>query len=354
MNDRKLREFRRAIKRTWGEARARLAGERFYCAALSGLSDYNISINCDMTVSCNCQDYDSRSVIGDLSRDPLEVIFAVPRAAEFRRRLAGGRFAIDTCLGCVDLRRASRDEAERRISEFAIPKRGIMVENTVLCNLSCGACVRDVLLQTRSRKILELEDIRNIAAMLQRQGIETLYYFKFGEPFLSPRIKEELQIIRSANPGLKIVISTNGGLLDSDPKRDAALMADHIFFSIDGPDTATLRKYQTGGCFETAYGNMKDLVLYRAGRSSPRPVIEWKYVLFNWNDRRGMIRRSLELAREAGVDAISFWPTRSPRRGISWRYHLLPHFKRLGEANWKGREVRLAADDRAGPAAKNF
>ena len=258
MNYRKLLGFRRALKRAWVEARARLAGDRFYCAALSGLSDYNISINCDMTVSCNCQDYDARSVIGDLSRDTLEDIFAGPRAAWFRRRLADGRFPIDTCLGCSERRRAPRAEAERHVAEFAIPKRGIMVENTVLCNLSCGSCVRNVLMQTRSQKTLELEDIRKISDLLQRQGIETLYYFKFGEPFLSPRIDEELRIIRGANPGLKIVISTNGGPLDSDRKRDAALMADHIFFSIDGPDTATLGKYQAGGSFETAYGNMKD------------------------------------------------------------------------------------------------
>jgi MoaA/NifB/PqqE/SkfB family radical SAM enzyme len=292
-------------------------------------------------VSCNCQDYDARSVIGDLSRDTLEAVFAGPRASWFRRRLADGRFPIDTCLGCSELRRAPRAEAERHVAEFAIPKRGIMVENTVLCNLSCGSCVRKVLMQTRSQKTLELEDIRKISDLLQRQGIETLYYFKFGEPFLSPRIDEELRLIRSANPGLKIVISTNGGPLDSDRKRDAALVADHIFFSIDGPDTATLRKYQGGGNFETAYGNMKDLAMYRASRRSVRPLIEWKYVLFNWNDRRGMIRRAVELAREAGADAISFWPTRRPRRGISWRFYLFPHFKKLGVANWKGREVRL-------------
>jgi hypothetical protein len=344
MNFRKLLGFRQKLKHRWVEARARLAGDRFYCAALSGLSDYNISINCDMTVSCNCQDYDARSVIGDLSRDTLEAVFAGPRATWFRRRLADGRFPIATCLGCSELRRAPRAEAERHVAEFGVPKRGIMVENTVLCNLSCGACVRKVLMQTRSQKTLELDDVRKISDLIRRHAIESLYYFKFGEPFLSPRVDEELRIIRGANPGLKIVISTNGGPLDTDRKRDAALMADHIFFSIDGPDTATLRKYQAGGSFEAAYENMKALALYRAGRHSSRPVIEWKYVLFNWNDRRAMIRRAVELAREAEVDAISFWPTRRPRRGISWRYYLLPHFKKLGAANWKGREVRLKSD----------
>jgi len=40
-------------------------GNAYYCKALSGLSSYNICINCDLTVSCNCQDYDGSGQIGE-------------------------------------------------------------------------------------------------------------------------------------------------------------------------------------------------------------------------------------------------------------------------------------------------
>ena len=71
-----------------------------------------------------------------------------------------------------------------------------------------------------------------------------------------------------------------------------------------------------------------------------QPILEWKYLLFNWNDRRETIERAIELAKEAGVDAISFWPTSNPFWGISWRYRLglLNH---VGVKSWKGREVDL-------------
>jgi len=45
---------------------ARLRGQRFACRALAGESDYNLTINCDETVSCNCQDYNGSGHIGDL------------------------------------------------------------------------------------------------------------------------------------------------------------------------------------------------------------------------------------------------------------------------------------------------
>lgn len=44
----------------------------FYCNALLGQSTYNICINCDMTVSCNCQDYDGSGHVGDLRTHTFE------------------------------------------------------------------------------------------------------------------------------------------------------------------------------------------------------------------------------------------------------------------------------------------
>jgi hypothetical protein len=73
-----------------------------------------------------------------------------------------------------------------------------------------------------------------------------------------------------------------------------------------------------------------------------RPILEWKYLLFNWNDRRWMIERAIEMAREAGMDAISFWPTNNPFYGWSYRYRL-GMLNDVGVGCWKGREVDLRA-----------
>jgi MoaA/NifB/PqqE/SkfB family radical SAM enzyme len=147
-------------------------------------------------------------------------------------------------------------------------------------------------------------------------------------------------VLRQKNPDCRIVISTNGIVLNTDAKREAAMSASHLFFSIAGVDDAMLKKYEHLGSFEKAYGNMKALVEYRNARGLSKPLIEWKYLLFNWNDRRRTIERAIEMAREAGVDAIAFWPTNNPYYGFSWRYRL-GMLNDIGVKSWKGREVQL-------------
>jgi len=94
----KLRRFnwiisdllRKALKRYF-EWSARLKGQRFYCRALGGESDYNLTINCDLTVSCNCQDYDGSGHIGNLNKNSFKEVFFGPVARRFREELAKGK-----------------------------------------------------------------------------------------------------------------------------------------------------------------------------------------------------------------------------------------------------------------------
>src|SRR5271165_5607722 len=88
--------LRRGLK-VWFEAKARLRGQAFYCAALHGQSDYNITINSDLTVSCNCQDYDGSGHLGDLKQTSFENVFHGPVAKSFREHLAQGKLPIKAC-----------------------------------------------------------------------------------------------------------------------------------------------------------------------------------------------------------------------------------------------------------------
>ena len=65
---------------------------------------------------------------------------------------------------------------------------------------------------------------------MQRLGMRQLFYLNLGEPFLSPTIGQELPMLRKKNPDCRIVTSTNGVLLNTDAKREAALNFSHIFF----------------------------------------------------------------------------------------------------------------------------
>ena len=336
-----VRTVLRILVKWFLQSRAFLTGRRFCCNALAGKSSYDISINSDLSVSCNCRDLDGAGHLGSLRQNTFAEVFAGATATAFRRKLAAGRLPILTCASCPELRLASPQEARHEETNFQLPARGIMAENTNLCNYHCVTCSRDKLVAARQVASWSTDDLKKVAATLREHRIETLSFFNLGEPFSDKQVFAQIQTICAENPSLKIYCSTNGTLLNTDEKRDAALMLYWIYFSIDGPDTRIMNKYQRGGKFETAYANMRRFVEYRDQRSGKSPIIEWKYVLFNWNDQPEMIQRAIQLAKEAKVDIISFWPTRSPIYGISWRYYLSPFWKNLGQRSWKGREIIL-------------
>jgi len=316
-------------------------GMRYYCGALSGDSPYNISVNCDLTVSCNCSDVFGRGQLGDLRVESFQEIFSGKKADSFRRSLAAGRLPIINCVLCSDLRRTRTSDARRYIAEYRLPSKGILVENTVRCNLECLSCRREEVAENRKGYSMSLDDVELVSRRLSELNIRRIHYFNQGEPFISENIKKEVQIIREHNPTAEIITSTNGILINTDEKREAALLFDHIYFSIHGPDQETACRYQRGCDFDKAYINMKTVAGLRDTRRLAKPIIEWKYVLFRWNDRQHLIEKALFLAKDSGVNIISFWPTITPLFGFSYRYYVGGYIRRLGKASWKGREVNL-------------
>jgi hypothetical protein len=359
-----LSDYLRKGIRRYMEWSARLKGQRFYCRSLGGESEYNLTINCDLTVSCSCQDYDGSGHLGDLNNNSFQQVFFGPVARRFREDLAKGKLPIMTCARCGDLQRVPKSqsravtgvpggparpagEAEPDLDRqiFAGPKprlphRGMLLENTVRCNIDCIGCDRQSAARIRTTTQMDLAKLSRMADLVHELGLEQLFYLNLGEPFLSPNIGQELPLLRQKNPDCRIQISTNGIVLNTDAKREAALSASHICFSIAGVNDAMLKKYEHYGSFEKAYANLKALVEYRNARGLTQPVLEWKYLLFNWDDRRETIAQAVELAKAAGVDMISFWPTHNPFYGYSFRY-ALGHFNHVGVKSWKGREVDL-------------
>ena len=333
-------DFLRKLLGAYLELRAKLTGRGYYCAALHGESEYDITINSDLTVSCNCQDYEGIGHIGDLHKNTFEEIFSGPVAQRFRDELAQGKMPIATCARCSELRRLSAQNAKP--PEVRLPHRGLLLENTVRCNVDCTGCARENATAIRVNRQLQmpLAEMEQMADLVQRLRLKQLFYLNLGEPFLSPAVGQELPLLREKNPDCRIVTSTNGIPLNTDAKREAALNFSHIFFSVHGINDSMSEKYMHRGSFTRAYAAMRDMVAYRNARGLRQPILEWKYLLFNWNDHPKTIARAIEMAREIGLDFIAFWPTCNPFYGMSWRYRLglLNH---VGVKSWKGREVDL-------------
>ena len=262
--------------------------------------------------------------------------------SDFRDELAKGKIPIPTCVRCT-IKRLPKNTAP---PEPHLPHRGMLLENTVLCNVDCIGCAREGAANIRSNKRMPLEELSQMADLGAQLKMERLFYLNLGEPFLSPTICQELPLLRAKNPDCWILVSTNGMLLNTDAKREAALNLSHILFSVHGISDAMLEKYMLHSSFEKAHAAMKDMVAYRDARGLKKPVLEWKYLLFNWNDHPKTIQRAIEMAKEIGVDIISFWPTHNPFYGMSWRYHL-GRMNHIGVKTWKGREIDLRAEPAA-------
>jgi len=302
----------------------------FYCRALHGDSNFNICINCDLTVSCNCQDFDGSGRIGNLSEHSLEQVFQGAKAKFFRDTLSRRRFPLETCPICSELQLAPAVERPFYLNNYRVPRKGLMIENTVLCNLRCGMCRREDLLKIRRDKVMSLENAMKVSALLKYCQIENLYYFNLGEPFLPVDVHRQVEIIRSQNKDMRIITSTNGVLLDKPEKLEAALLMDYIYVSLDGPDQETVDRYQVGSSFAKAYENMVRLAALRNARHVSRPIIEWKYVLFRWNDRPTQVRAAIEMARAAGVDLFGLYPGGALLRNRSFRYPRHPFYRGIG------------------------
>jgi uncharacterized Fe-S cluster-containing radical SAM superfamily protein len=339
----RVSDFIRRMMVWWFELRARITGRGYYCSALAGESDYNITVNSDQTVSCSCQDYDGSGHIGDLRKNTFEEVYFGPVAQRFRDELARGKIPIPTCARCCDFRRLPQKGVQPPVR---LPYRGMLLENTVVCNVDCVGCAREGAASIRTGKQMSLADLGRMGDLAARLKMEKLFYLNLGEPFLSPTICQELPMLRAKLPDCCIVVATNGILLNTDAKREAALSISIIRLSLHGISDAMVEKYMLRGSFEKAYAAMKEMVAYRDARGLRQPVMEWKYLLFNWNDHPKTIQRAIELAKAANVDIITFAPTHNPFYGMSWRYHL-GLMNHIGRTSWKGREVVLRPENYA-------
>tara|TARA_Y100000034_G_C6791921_1_gene354662 strand:- start:334 stop:909 length:576 start_codon:yes stop_codon:yes gene_type:complete len=185
---------------------------------------------------------------------------------------------------------------------------------------------------------MSLDDVKFLSEKLKNLDLISIHYYNQGEPFISKNIKKEVSILKKDHPLTEITTSTNGQLIDSDEKRQAAMLFDHIYFSIDGATQDSVEKYQKGADFEKAYKNMADLVKLRGKKK--KPVIEWKYVLFRWNDSFQLMKKAVNMAKKAGADKISFIRTLNPIYGFSYRFFLrYKYFNNFGFLSPVGRHI---------------
>ena len=221
----------------------------------------------------------------------------------------------DVCRRCAFLRPHepfSDPLDQRRI-------RKIQVEPSLPCRLRCPGCSsHDQVLQRRPRPLLlEPAAFERILRDLRDEGfsVEVIEYCGQGEPLLHPRFAELVHLARRYFPGTGQRLITSGNFDFHQATGGAPL--DEIIVSCDGVWPENYARYRVGGAVARVIQFMREA---RAFAGPPAPAVEWKYILFEWNDSPGELFAAQELAREIGVHALLFVYTHSV--GKSQRYTL--------------------------------
>jgi len=191
------------------------------------------------------------------------------------------------------------------------------LEASYLCHLSCRQCI-----PARDRRSLKGPPynmttglLEGLLRQLRREGVEHIRFIHFegrGDPLVNSRLPDLIESSRRYFPRSLIGVTTHC----SYPYMPWVVRSELDMFraSIDGATPETYLKYRVGGSFERAIEFLRKL---RDDRIRVRSTlrVEWKYILFEWNDSDSEMQRAVKLAKELQVH-LTFMRTHTPGRSL--------------------------------------
>ena len=179
----------------------------------------------------------------------------------------------------------------------------LWVESTDKCNLKCPVCIH-----TNDRGGFSLSMKRYTQIMAEvGPHLQNLHFFLDGENYIHPKATEMTRFAKKINPDIQIHTSTNGLLFDDPVKQEdfARSGVDRAVFSIDGANQESYSRYRKGGQLDLVLDNMRGIVEIKNKLGIPLHV-QWRYILFEWNDSEEEMDKARELASDIGVDSLAW------------------------------------------------
>jgi hypothetical protein len=292
---------------------------------------------CDGRVVCGCADPYAKRVLGDARRDTVSGIWTGEPAGRLRADINGGG---STFCGDCPLKLPLEPDAPvpvRPLDVGRLPSR-LYIECTAACNVSCfEACCAPETGITRTRQAGMLDfDLFTRVVDEAAPSLVRIDFFNYGEAFLHKRAVEMCEYIKSRHPHVYLYTSTNGlALSEEQARRLVHSGIDEVTFSIDGATPDTYARYRQRGRFDVAMRNLRAMVeeKRRAGRDVP--FLNWRYILFTWNDSDEEMDRARQMAVELGVDRLCWEITDHPEGAFSQRFRPgTPDFERIRHEVW--------------------
>src|SRR5262249_49784316 len=145
--------------------------------------------------------------------------------------------------------------------------------------------------------------------------------FNYGEAFLHKRAVDMCEYIKQTFPHIYLYTSTNGlALSEAQARRLVHSGIDEVTFSIDGATPESYGKYRQRGRFGGALANLRAMAEEKRAAGRDLPFLNWRYILFRWNDDDAEMTRARRLAAEIGVDRLCWELTDHPEGAYSRRF----------------------------------
>jgi hypothetical protein len=292
---------------------------------------------CDGRMVCGCADPYGRRVLGDTRTTSVSAIWNGDVARDLRQDLNGGgsKFCGDCPLKLPLARDAAPPQRDMQVGPQ--PSR-LYVECTAACNISCNqACCAPETGITRTRQAGML-DFDLFTRVIDEAGpsLGRVDFFNYGEAFLHKRAVEMCEYIKSRFPHIYLYTSTNGlALTEERARRLVHSGIDEVTFSIDGATPESYVQYRQRGDFNKAIATLTAAVDEKRRHGRDVPFINWRYILFTWNDSDDEMARARSMAADIGVDRLSWEVTDHPENAYSRRFVPgTPEFERVRVELW--------------------
>ena len=277
---------------------------------------------CDGRMVCGCADPYGHRVLGDARTASLHDVWSGPTVSSLRSDLNNG--GSQFCGDCPLKLPLKKDEAApvRPTDAGPLPSR-LYVECTAACNISCteACCAPETgITRTRQAGMLDFDLFRRI---IDEAGasLTRIDFFNYGEAFLHKRAVEMCEYIKSSFPHIYLYTSTNGlALSEEQARRLVHSGIDEVTFSIDGASQESYSQYRQRGRFELAVETLRTMADEKRRSGRDLPFLNWRYILFVWNDNESEMQRARLLAADIGVDRLCWELTDHPEQAYSRRF----------------------------------
>jgi radical SAM family protein len=277
---------------------------------------------CDGRIVCGCADPYGKRVLGDARTATVHDVWTGTVISKLRADLnAGGSKFCGDCPLKLPLK---KDEAPpvRPVDAGPQPSR-MYIECTAACNISCtdACCAPETgITRTRQAGMLDFELFRRVVDEVGASLVR-IDFFNYGEAFLHKRAVEMCEYIKAAFPQIYLYTSTNGlALTEAQARRLVHSGIDEVTFSVDGATPESYVKYRQRGRFDVAMANLRAMADEKRRSGRDLPFLNWRYILFKWNDSDAEMARARELAADIGVDRLCWEMTDHPENAYSRRF----------------------------------